>query len=71
MQLDVGDQRRQLAHRVTGGLEVTLYWSADDNTTHIEVVQRATHESLAFAVAGDQALDAFYHPFAHVLVGAP
>lgn len=58
--------RRELARRVTGGLEITLYWSADDNSTTIEVWQAATDETLCFGVASDRALDAFYHPFAQV-----
>ncbi|HEY7537280.1 MAG TPA: hypothetical protein VH721_04785 [Gaiellaceae bacterium] len=59
-------RRRELAHRLSGGIEVTLYWRADDNSTHIEVKGRASDEQLAFAVAGEHALDAFYHPFAHL-----
>jgi hypothetical protein len=58
--------RRELARRVTGGLEITLYWEAHDNTTSIEVHQTATAETIAFPVAGDRALDAFHHPFAHL-----
>ena len=58
--------RRELARRVTGGLEITLYWDAHDNTTSIEVHQTATAETIAFPVAGGRALDAFYHPFAHL-----
>ena len=60
------DPRRELAHRVSSGLEVTLYWSALDNSTTIEVSQAASEETLAYVVAGDRALDAFYHPFAHL-----
>ena len=58
--------RRELARRVTGGIEVTLYWSAHDNSTSIEVWQSASKETLQFTVAPEQALDAFYHPFAHL-----
>ena len=58
--------RRELARRVSGGIEVTLYWSARDNSTSIEVWQPASEERLAFFVAGEHALDAFYHPFAHL-----
>jgi hypothetical protein len=58
--------RRELAHRVSGGIEVTLYWSALDNSTSIEVRQPAFDETLAYPVAGERALDAFYHPFAHL-----
>jgi len=58
--------RRELAHRVSGGIEVTLYWSAHNNTTSIEVWQSATEETLQFTVAKEQALEAFHHPFAHL-----
>jgi hypothetical protein len=60
--------RLELARRASGGIEVTLYWSAHDNSTSIEVWQPASEETLVFAVARDQALDAFYHPFAHLPV---
>ena len=58
--------RRELARRVNGGIEVTLYWSAYDNSTSIEVRQFATEETLQFTVAREAALQAFYHPFAHL-----
>ena len=58
--------RRELARRLSGGIEITLYWSAADNRTSIEVWQPESGETLAFAVPADRALDAFYHPFAHL-----
>jgi hypothetical protein len=60
--------RRELAHRTSGGLEVTLYWNASDDRTSVEVRQRTSDEALAlaFAVPHEHALDAFYHPFAHL-----
>ena len=60
--------RRELAHRVTGGIEVTLYWYAENNSTSIEIWQPSTEERLAFVIPGDQALETFYHPFAHLPV---
>jgi hypothetical protein len=60
------DPRRELARRVSGGMEVTLYWSAHDNSTSVEIWQPETEETLAFEVSGNRALDAFYHPFAHL-----
>lgn len=57
--------RRELARRVSGGIEVTLYWCAAGNSTSIELWQPASEERLAFAVPREHALDAFYHPFAH------
>jgi hypothetical protein len=61
-----GLARRELAKRVGDGLEVTLYWDPDDNSTTVEVYHRATEETIAFPVAPDRALDAFHHPFAHL-----
>ena len=58
--------RRELAERVTGNLEVTLYWSPRDDRITVEVYQPSTEETIAFRVAPDRALDAFYHPFAHL-----
>ncbi len=58
--------RRELARRVTGGLEITLYWNARDDSVGIEVYQAATAETIAFPVPADRALDAFNHPFAHL-----
>ena len=57
---------RELARRVSGGIEVTLYWSAHDNCTSVEVWQPASEETLLLIVAHERALDAFYHPFAHL-----
>jgi hypothetical protein len=62
----ISNPGRELARRVSGGIKITLYWNADDNTTSIEIRQPETKETLSFAVDGDQALDAFYHPFAHL-----
>jgi len=57
---------RELARRAGGGIEVVLYWRPADNTTSIEVWESASDERLAFVVPGVHALDAFYHPFAHL-----
>jgi len=59
-------QRRELARRTSGGLQITLYWDADEHTTSVEVHQPATQETIAFTVPSEQALDAFHHPFAHI-----
>jgi len=58
--------RRELARRVNGGLEITLYWDVRENSTSIEVHHTDTAETIAFPVAADRALDAFHHPFAHL-----
>jgi hypothetical protein len=59
---------RELANRVSGGMEVTLYWCVEGDSIHIEVRQPATRGSIGYPVARERALDAFYHPFAHIRV---
>ena len=62
----VVEPRRELATRVSGGIEVTLYWSPLDNSTTVEVWDAASDELLVFAVPAKRALEAFYHPFAQL-----
>jgi hypothetical protein len=58
--------RRELASRVSGGIEVTLYWSPLDNGTTVEVWDSAYDETIVFDVPPERALEAFYHPFAQL-----
>jgi hypothetical protein len=58
--------RRELARRASGGIDITLFWSPHDNSTSIEVWRPDTEELITFPVAPEAALDAFYHPFAHL-----
>jgi len=58
--------RRELARRVSGGIEVALYWSPLDNSTTVEVWDARSEETLVFEVAPERALEAFYHPFAQL-----
>jgi hypothetical protein len=58
--------RRELARRVSGGIEVALYWNPLDNGTTVEVSNAATEETIVFAVPPERALEAFYHPFAQL-----
>lgn len=58
--------RGELAKRFSGDLEITLYWSEVDRSTSVDVRRRTTGERVTFDVSREQALDAFYHPFAHL-----
>ena len=58
--------RRELAMRVNGGLEITLFWDRRDNSTSIDVRHASTDETISFRVPPGRALDAFHHPFAHL-----
>ncbi|HEY2741276.1 MAG TPA: hypothetical protein VGI69_03750 [Gaiellaceae bacterium] len=66
-QLDDSVQpRRELASRVSGGIEVALYWSPFDNSTTVEVWDAASEETIVFVIPPERALEAFYHPFAQL-----
>jgi hypothetical protein len=58
--------RRELAHRTTGGLEITLHWHPQTDRTSITVHQPATWQTITFPVQRELALHAFHHPFAHL-----
>jgi hypothetical protein len=58
--------RRELARRVSGGIEVALYWSPLDDSTTVEVRDTAFDETIVFGVPPARALEAFYHPFAQL-----
>lgn len=60
-----GTQRSELAHRSTGGIEVSLFWSQPSNRITIELIDNRIDERLEFEVANDKALDAFRHPYAY------
>jgi hypothetical protein len=52
----ISNPGREVARRVSGGIKITLYWNADDNTTNIEIRQPETEETLSF---GDGSWDGF------------
>ena len=62
-------ERRELAHRSTNGIEVTLLWTESTNTVTIAVLDTHSGEELEFEVDGARALDAFNHPYAHAATG--
>jgi hypothetical protein len=57
---------RELAHRVTDGLAVSLFWHRAGNTLTLEVYDSKTEEFFELEVPRDRALDAFHHPFAYL-----
>lgn len=54
---------RELARRISDGLEVTLLWSKSRDRVKVAVADSKTGEEFEFGVAGANALSAFYHPF--------
>ena len=65
MTTSAATERRELAHRTTNGIEVTLLWTESTNTVTIAVVDTHSGEELEFEVDGACALDAFNHPYAY------
>jgi hypothetical protein len=58
-------ERRELAHRIGDGIEVTLFWSEPSSRVTIAVLDTRSDEALEFDVEGSAALDAFNHPYAY------
>ena len=58
--------QQELAQRVSGGLEVTLFRNTRDSSTHIELRHAAIKEPISFRVPPGRALDAFHHPFVYL-----
>jgi hypothetical protein len=56
---------RELAHRATGGLEVILFLDEARDELTLSVSDERTGAYFEFAAAPDEALDVFYHPYAH------
>jgi hypothetical protein len=63
MTLDTSD-RRELDHRHSNGIDVTLAWSPADDTLTVYVDDDAG-DAFELVVEAHEALDAFHHPFAY------
>jgi hypothetical protein len=58
--------QRALAHRVSGGIHVSLYWDEVDDTLTLEVYDAKSDDYFELGVPRDRALDAFHHPYAYL-----
>jgi hypothetical protein len=56
---------RELDHRSSDDVEVTLLWSASTNRVFVLVLERRTEALFHFEVPPAEALDAFHHPYAY------
>jgi hypothetical protein len=56
---------KELASRTSDGLEVTLVWHPGDKDVKVRVIDARTDEAFELTVAGENALAAFYHPYAY------
>jgi hypothetical protein len=55
----------ELAYRKSGGVEVGLFWAADEDKLLIAVRDEQTGAGFEFEIDGPHALDAFEHPYAY------
>jgi hypothetical protein len=55
----------ELAHRESGGTEVTLFWNSETDELVLSVADSAAGNAFAFGVDSAIAVDAFYHPYAY------
>lgn len=55
--------RRELAHRVGPGLDVTLYWHPRTSALTVCVVDEEHEDYFEVAASPANALAVFYHPF--------
>jgi hypothetical protein len=56
---------RELDHRTSDGVHVTLLWSERTNRVFVSAVDGRSGSSIRFEVAPGDALDAFHHPYAY------
>ena len=64
--LTTGDRViRELDHRSSDGVDVTLLWSARTNRVFVSVADDRDDSFFHFEVAPAEALDAFHHPYAY------
>ena len=57
--------RREVAHRQSNGVSVSLVWESVGDTLLLEVYDERGDEYFELPVPRDRALDAFRHPYAY------
>jgi hypothetical protein len=55
---------RELDHRRSDGIDVTLLWNVRTNSVFVSVVDERYDNGFQFRVRASDALDAFRHPYA-------
>jgi hypothetical protein len=66
---DVCPPSRELAERASNGTQVRLLWRQGTRQVWVEVQESTTAWVLRIQVEPEQALDAFYHPYAYAGMG--
>ncbi len=58
-------KRRELAHRSGDGVDVTLFWHEPTDLLSVQVLDAKAGVAFELVLGADEALDAFYHPYAY------
>ena len=61
---------RELDHRRSDGIDVTLLWDVDTDRVFVSVVDEHGGESFRVQPRPERARDAFHHPFAYAAAPA-
>jgi hypothetical protein len=56
----------ELAHRVSGPIDISLFWSRKTNRLLLQVIDWAEDEDFTLEVPSAEGLQAFRHPFAYL-----
>jgi hypothetical protein len=56
---------RELDHRTSDGIDVTLLWDSETNHVSVAVIDERSGETFELDVSGADALYAFNHPYAY------
>ena len=56
--------RRELDHRNSNGIDVTLSWCPDEDLLYVTVLDEAG-DSFELVVEAHEALEVFHHPYAY------
>jgi hypothetical protein len=61
----VNGSLRELAHRESDGIEVTLSWDERNNRLTVSVLDTKTGEFFQVDAPRERALDVFHHPYSY------
>jgi hypothetical protein len=59
------NQRTELAHRTSEGIDISLFWHQPSGRVTVSVRDERANEGFELEVDGRRALDAFNHPYAY------
>ena len=57
---------RELDHRSSDGIDVRLLWNSRTNRVSVAVEDHRSDETFVIEVPGDEAREAFAHPYAYI-----